>query len=128
MQLWPVALMALMAALPAAAENRGVVIDNGSYDNAPDVPGTDGAQVSEAMKAQGFRTVQGKDLTAEDIRKALSDLSRPDDDPGARVVLLNGRFVHNATETWFLGTDAKDTSLMQAGVQGVPMSSVFVLM
>lgn len=128
MQLWPVALMALMAALPAAAENRGVVIDNGSYDNAPDVPGTDGAQVSEAMKAQGFRTVQGKDLTAEDIRKALSDLSRPDDDPGARVVLLNGRFVHNATETWFLGTDAKDTSLMQAGVQGVPMSSVFELM
>lgn len=128
MRLWSVALIALMAALPAAAENRGVVIDNGSYRNAPDVPGADASQASDAMKGAGFRTVKGANLSAEDIRKALSDLSRPDDDPGVRIVLLNGRFVHNATETWFLGTDAKDTSLMQAGVQGVPLSSIFELM
>lgn len=122
------AMAALIMSTPAWAEDRGVVIDNADYRHWADVEGADASAASDALKEQGFRTVRGSNLNAADIRKALADLARSDENPGVRMVVLNGRFAHSATETWLLGTDARDTTLVDAGVEGMPLSSVMELM
>ncbi|WP_347265853.1 peptidoglycan-binding domain-containing protein [Paracoccus sp. (in: a-proteobacteria)] len=121
-------LAALLAAGPAAAENRGVVVSNQNYRNAPALEGADAAPASEAMKAAGFRTVAGADLASGDLRTALADLLRPDPSPGARVVLLNGRFLHGGSDSWFMGTDAAKPDLVGAGSQGVALSTLMDLL
>ncbi|GEK66575.1 peptidoglycan-binding protein [Paracoccus denitrificans] len=121
-------LAALVAAGPALAENRGVVVANARYQNAPELADADASAASEAMKAAGFRTVAGADLAVKDVRQALADLLRPDDSPGARVVLLNGRFLHGGSDSWYMGTDADKPDLVGAGSQGVPLSMVLDLM
>ncbi|WP_313351310.1 peptidoglycan-binding domain-containing protein [Paracoccus sp. (in: a-proteobacteria)] len=123
-----VLLAALVAAGPALAENRGVVIANARYQNAPELTEAEAGPASEAMKAAGFRTVAGADLAVRDVRQALADLLRPDDSPGARIVLLNGRFLHGGSDTWYMGTDADKPDLVGAGSQGVPLSMVLDLM
>ncbi|RDW12463.1 caspase family protein, partial [Paracoccus thiocyanatus] len=120
-------LAVLVAAGPAWAEDRGVVIANARYQNASELADADATAASEAMKAAGFRTVAGADLTAQDLRQALADLLRPDDRPGARIVLLNGRFLNGAGESWYMGTDADRPDLVGAGAQGVPLSLVLGL-
>ncbi|MFD2442260.1 caspase family protein [Paracoccus kondratievae] len=121
-------LAALVAAGPAWAENRGVVIANANYQNAPKLADADAKAASEAMKAAGFRTVTGADLVVKDVRQALSDLLRPDDSPGARVVLLNGHFLHGGSDSWYMGTDANKPDLIGAAAQGVPLSMVLDLL
>lgn len=121
-------LAALVAAGPAWAEDRGVAIANARYQNAPELADADAGPASEAMKAAGFRTVAGADLTSADLRKALADLLRPDESPGARLVLLNGRFLHGDSDSWYMGTDADQPDLVRAGSQGVPLSMVLDLM
>jgi len=121
-------LAALVAAGPALAENRGVVIANARYRHAPELADADAGAASDAMKAAGFRTVAGADLTVKDVRQALADLLRPDDDPGARIVLLNGHFLHGGSDSWYMGTDAEKPDLVGAGGQGVPLSMVLDLM
>ncbi|MCJ1902680.1 MULTISPECIES: peptidoglycan-binding domain-containing protein [Paracoccus] len=120
-------LAALLAAGPALAENRGVVIANARYQNAPELADADAGAASAAMKAAGFRTVAGADLVVQDVRQALADLLRPDDSPGARIVLLNGRFLHGGSDSWYMGTDADKPDLVGAGSQGVPLSMVLDL-
>lgn len=121
-------LAALLAASPALAENRGVVVSNQNYRNGGAVEGADGSAASDAMKAAGFRTVAGADLAIGDLRAALADLLRPDDTPGARIVLLNGRFLHGGTDSWYMGTDADKPDLVAAGSQGVPLSMILDLL
>lgn len=121
-------LAALIAAGPAWAEDRGVAIGNGEYANAPELAEADTAPALEAMKAVGFRTVTGKDLVIGDLRQALADLLRPDDAPGARIALLNGRFLHGGSDSWYMGTDADKPDLVGAASQGVPLSMVLDLL
>ncbi|MDF3855278.1 putative peptidoglycan binding protein [Paracoccus pantotrophus] len=121
-------LAALLVAGPALAENRGVVIANARYQNAPDLADADAGAAAAAMRAAGFRTVTGADLVVRDVRQAVADLLRPDDSPGARIVLLNGRFLHGGNDSWYMGTDADKPDLVGAGAQGVPLSMVLDLM
>lgn len=120
-------LALLLAASPALAENRGIVVSNQNYRNAPAVAGADGSAAALAMKAAGFRTVSGQDLMIGDLRKALADLLRPDDTPGARIVLLSGHFLHGGSDSWYMGTDADKPDLVGAASQGVPLSMVMEL-
>lgn len=117
-------LSALLAGAPAWAENRGVVIWNETYRHAPDLPATDAADVAQSMRAAGFRTVSGKDPGVADLHKAVADLLRPDDDPGVRLVLLNGHFLHGGAETWLLAADAEQPDRIGIGAAGVSVPSV----
>lgn len=74
-------LAALLVAGPATAENRGVVIANARYQNAPDLADADAGAAAAAMRAAGFRTVTGADLVVRDVRQAVADLLRPDGRP-----------------------------------------------
>ena len=117
-------LAAMLAAGPALAENRGVVIANGRYEHAPALSGADGAPASDALKAAGFRTVAGNNLIIGDVRQAIADLLRPDETPGARLVVLNGRFLKGERDSWFMGTDAERPGLLSAPTQGGSLGAI----
>ncbi|CAM3054641.1 Caspase domain-containing protein [Paracoccus aminovorans] len=123
-----VMLAVLAGTAPAWAENRAVIIGNANYESAPDLAGSDTAALAKALRAAGFTTQDGVDLTGEPLRRTLEALARADDRPGARIVALNGRFLHDAGETWFMGTDVGRPGPLSAGTQGVPLSLVMRLM
>lgn len=128
MRIAAVLLAALVGAAPAWAENRAVIIGNADYRSAPDLAGSDTMALAKALREAGFTTQQGLDLEARPLRRLLESLARADADPGARIVALNGRFLHDAEETWFMGTDADTPGPAAAGGQGVPLSLVMRLM
>lgn len=125
----PLFLMAaLIASNPAFAENRGIVVGNGDYANAPQLADADGTPASDAMREAGFRTVSGSDLKAEDLRKAVSDLLREDPDPGARIGVLNGHFLHNDNDTWLVAADADKPDAVSVGASGVSLRTIMDLL
>ena len=128
MRLPIIILSAMLASTPAWAENRGVVVWNESHAHAPDLADADAQAVADAMRAAGFRTVSGKDLAAGDLRAALADLLRPDDDPGVRLVLLNGHFLHAGAETWMIAADAEQPDRIGIGAAGVSLAAVMELL
>lgn len=115
-------------AVSANAENRAVVVANGDYRSLPDVPQVDAGKAIGQLKRAGYRVVEGRDLSAKDLRSALADLQRPDPAAGQRIVVLNGRFVHSRGETWFMGVDGADQGQIYASVTGLPVSVVVDLM
>ena len=118
---------ALIGALPAGAENRAVVIGNSDYRTAPDLAGADMRPVVEGLNAAGFRTGDGTDLDSAALRNHLGLLTGAAPQPGTRIVVLNGRFLHDSGETWFLGAEAEEPGQLSAGLQGVPLSLVLRL-
>lgn len=117
-----------IAALPAQAENRGIVVVNNAYAGADSAGAVDGAPLAAAMRDAGLRTVSGSDLRAEDLRKAVADLLRPDDQAGIRLVLLGGRFLHDGRDSWLMGVDAADVTPFTLGLGGVSVSAVMAQM
>lgn len=120
------ALAACFLALAGAAgaEDRAVVIANRDYDRLPDLAGVRPEAAIAALRRQGYRVTEGRDLTAGEIRAALRALLARDDDPGARVVVLMGRFARSEGESWFLGREAGRESPLTVGAAGVPLSAV----
>lgn len=121
MRLPLLALCATIAATPIWAENRGVVVVNDSYDHAENPKGGDADPVAQAMRDAGFRTVTGEDLGADDLRRAVADLLRADDQPGVRLVLLSGHFLHGERDAWFMGADAENPDPVTVSAQGVSL-------
>ena len=120
-------LLAICLAGTVSAENRGIVIGNGSYRHAEGLSGAGIAGTAGALRDAGFRTVNGIDLTAEKLRGAVSDLLRPDEDPGARLIVLNGRFLHDDGDAWLMGTDARAPDRVEVAVAGISLNMVMGL-
>lgn len=112
----------------AGAENRAVIIGNVDYRDAPDLAGSDTAALARAMREAGFNTAEGIDQNADEMRRSLDLLARPDPSPDARIVMLSGRFLNNGGETWFMGTEAQKAGPFGAATQGVPLGLVMQLM
>lgn len=121
-------LAALIGAAPAWAENRAVIVGNADYRSAPDLAGSDTVALGNTLRVAGFTTQQGVDLAADPLRRLIESLVRADPAPGARIVALNGRFLNDGTETWFMGADAEEPGRLGVGMQGVPLSLVMRLM
>lgn len=124
------ALAACFLALAGAAgaEDRAVVIANRDHDHLPDLADVRAEAAVSALRRQGYRVTEGRDLTAEAIRAALRGLLASDPDPGARIVVLMGRFARSEGESWFLGREAGRESPSTVGAAGVPLSAVAELM
>ena len=123
MRLPLLALCATIVATPIWAENRGVVVANERYDHADSPEGADVAPVAQAMRDAGFRTVSGTDLAGDDLRRAVADLLRADDQPGVRLVLLNGHFLHGDRDAWFMASDAENPDPVTVSAQGVSLGA-----
>lgn len=130
MRFVPILMAALICAvpvLPAHAERRAILIGNADYAEAPDLAGSDTPALAEALREASFHTAAGIDLGASDLRDLLGFLTHPEKILGARIIVLNGRFLNDGGETWFMGTDAHEPDRLSAGVQGVPLSLVMRL-
>ncbi|MTH78343.1 peptidoglycan-binding protein [Paracoccus aestuariivivens] len=121
-------LAMLGAAAPAWAENRAVVIGNADYLHAPDLAGSDTLSLAGVIRKTGFVTAEGVDLPSNEMRGVLDLMARVDDMPGARIVMLSGRFLNDGAETWFMGTEARKPGPLGAARQGVPLGLVMQLM
>lgn len=121
-------VVALLVGLPAAAEDRAVAVVERDYDKFGLAAAPDAEALFAALRASGMRVASGSDLGARDVRVALDDLSRLDPQPGARIVVLTGRFVNSASDTWLLASDAAVPTLATADLHGVALSAVIDLM
>lgn len=128
MRYLPPLLVALAATAPAFAEDRAVVISNSDYRNAPELADADVSPAAEALEEAGFATAAGTDLGIDDIRETLATLLKPDDDPGARIVLLNGHFLNDGRDSWYMGTDANEPDLIGVPSQGASVATILSLM
>ncbi|WP_199262466.1 caspase family protein, partial [Paracoccus binzhouensis] len=128
MRIAAVCLAVLAGAESAWAEDRAVIIGNADYQSAPDLAGSDTAALAGALREAGFITQDGVDQPAGALRRTVEALARAEDRPGARIVVLNGRFLHDAGETWFMGTDAGEPGALAVGRQGVALSLLIRLM
>lgn len=113
-----------LTAMPVWAENRGVVVTNSAYSHAEAVENADAGPVADAMRAAGLRTVSGSDLKTPDLRKAVSDLLRPDDQPGLRLVLLTGHFLHDSQDNWLMAVDAENPDAFTLALGGVSINAI----
>lgn len=125
MRLAIVLLAGLAGAAPALAEDRALVIGNADYRNVPDLAGSDTAALARGLREAGFVTLDGIDIAAAPLWRMAESLARADDAPGARIVVLNGRFLNDGRETWFMGSDVESPA---SGGQGLPLSLVMRLM
>jgi peptidoglycan hydrolase-like protein with peptidoglycan-binding domain len=107
-------LIAVLLAAPVAAERRALVIVNG--DTAADA-----AALTDAFAARGFDIGGGTDLTAAEMRAALSDLYAGGAPAERLVVVLIGRFVAADRGGWFLGDDAGPDEIDLATVGGAAL-------
>ncbi len=107
-------ILALLVATPVAADRRALVIVNG--DTTADAGG-----LIEALAARGFDTGGGTDLTALEMRAALSDLHADGGAAERLVVVLIGRFVTAARGGWFLGDETGPDDIDIATVGGVAL-------
>lgn len=119
---------ATLAGLPAAAEDRAVAVVERSYDKFGPAAAPDADALFGALRQAGMRVASGTDLGAHDLRVALDDLSRPDPQPGGRIVVLTGKFINSDSDTWLLARDAAIPSLATADLHGMPLSRVVDLM
>jgi len=127
--IWGVAAAVLaLAAGPAAAENRAVVVVQDSYANYGRAEAPDANALLAKLRGAGLRVANGFNLNNRDLRSALGDLARPDPEPGARIVVMSGQFVSSESDSWLLAADAGSTDLATADLSGVPAAVAIDLM
>lgn len=108
--------------LPAAAENRAVVVTAG------DTPGFQPEAVAQRFRQAGFATTVAASLGAAQLPRPFEALAAPDPASGARVVVMAGTFVSGGGEVWLLGADAQRPGLLGADRAGIGVSRVLSLM
>ncbi|MDO9525419.1 MAG: peptidoglycan-binding protein [Gemmobacter sp.] len=108
-----------------SAENRALVIGNANYRSLTPASGAEDAnRAVETLRSAGFRVDQGRDLTADQMRAALSRILQEDGGTDRLVVLLSGHFARSAQGAWFLGVEASDLDLGTVGGRGVDLDTV----
>ncbi|MFD1880566.1 peptidoglycan-binding protein [Paracoccus pacificus] len=116
-------MLTCAGAMAAHAESRAIVIGNSNYDNAPDVPGAEGmAPARKALNDAGFRVIGGDNVRTNGLREDIEAFIAPDNNAGPRIILLAGRFVRSANDSWFISQGADRPSLSNADTQGVSLS------
>ena len=103
-------LMGTVAAVPAAAEDRALLIVNEEYGRISDLDfDSDVDDMREAIEAAGFDVTEASDADLGDMLDALEDFAgdvRDEDD--ARLVVLLGRYVRVGSSFWLLGSEVND--------------------
>lgn len=119
------AVVAVVFAGQAGAEDRALVIGNQNYANAADVTDADAAALAaRSLTTGGFTVIEASDATVADLRAKLSQALLEGVGEGRLVILLSGHFAQSDSQTWYLGTDASAPDLVTAAAQGVSVATV----
>ena len=114
-----------------AAADLALVIGVGDQ-RAAAIPDTDGAADlatrRDAYRDAGFSLIRVSNPGASGIDQALAEIRRRAADADRMLVVLAGRFVHAAGETWLLPSDITDLDPSTAAESGLPLSVVLAWM
>ena len=121
--------VAVLLSLPAVswADNLALVLTNSSYDDYRDAGGVaDRRRVVEAFEDAGFRVIGAQDLSASDQHAAAIDLQESvrRGEVDRLAIVLSGHFAGASTDSWLLGSDARDVSAITAGAAGLSVSAI----
>lgn len=124
-------IAALCTIVPAhvLADPVALLIGNNDYDNLPNANRAERiGPAGRALDAQGFDLLRLTNASSNRVRQALSQFEAAAADGDGAVVFLSGRFVHSATETYFLTEDARTATLEAARIEGIPMSTILAIL
>lgn len=108
------AVLALTLAATAEAETVALVIGNEDYRNFRDVGNADRVpDIADALSGAGVEVITGRNASGDELARGLARFEQSALDSDTLIVVLAGRFVHSATETYFLPVDATVTSLSE---------------
>ncbi len=109
----------------ARADDRAVILGNEKYRYLGNIGAADKvSDTQRALEAAGFSVVNGRDMSAEQQRQAVATLMRDRASPDRSVIVLAGQFVSSASNSWLLGSDARNPDLANVDTQGLSMSTV----
>ncbi len=110
---------------PLLAEDQALILANSDYRAAADVAAAARLMGAERpLRAAGFSVISGANLPVEGLREALSELLDRRDGADRLVILLAGHFARSGSDTWYLGTEARDVDLASIGAEGLALSTV----
>lgn len=123
------AALVIFAPMLAKAEPAALLVGNNDYNALPNAPRADRiGDAGRVLRNEGFafqRLTNGGDGA---MRAALSQFEVRAAQGDGAIVFLSGRFVHSATETYFLNTGARTATLEAARTEGVPMSTILAML
>lgn len=118
-------LAALGWAGAAAAQTAALLIGTEDYARVSDVRrGDEVADAARALDQAGLRVVARRDADLGDMQQALAEFGQMADGSDRLLVALGGRFLHTATETYYLPSDADTGPLATLAANALPLSTV----
>ncbi len=120
-----VPLFALGLATSASAQTAALLIGTEDYDRVGDVRrGDEIADAADALNRAGVRVVSRGDTDLEGMQQALSEFGQMANGSDRLLIALGGRFLHTATETYYLPSDADTGPLATLAATTLPLSTV----
>lgn len=123
------AVLALVLPGLAFAQPAALIIGNERYEDFRSVPGADDfGDLRDALPDAGFSSTAVTNADESAMRRALTRFSAEAEAGEGALVLLSGRFVHTATETYFLARDSEANSLSVLYRDALPLSVVTAIL
>ncbi|KNG94520.1 peptidoglycan-binding domain-containing protein [Pseudaestuariivita atlantica] len=106
-------------------ENLALIIGNFDYEVMEDVSGTQEAdRIGGALRNAGFQVIRGLDLTNDrQVGMARIFAERLRDADRVMVVVM-GHVVSSDDDSFLLGVDARETDVLNAGLNGLSLTAV----
>ncbi len=113
----------LLSVSPAVSADIALVLGNRSYQNLPPMSrNVDLARTTAKLRDIGYIVMSGRNVSAGQTSQILEEFIAGLGSAEHAVILLNGRFAHTATDTWFLPVDATAASLSSVTRTGVSLN------
>ncbi|MEM9970907.1 MAG: peptidoglycan-binding domain-containing protein [Pseudomonadota bacterium] len=119
--LWLAMLFATAVPLVALAQTAALIVGIEDYDRVADVRRGDEANALREMLPDA---IGAGDASAEELFEALEDYETGLSNASRQLIVLSGRFVSSATETYFLPRDAAAEPLSGISRNAVGLSTV----
>ncbi len=122
-----VCAVSLALSLPASAAGLALIIANEDYETLRDARGAGQVLAAETrLRAAGFDVETTSDLSAAEIRGALSRLSRNlrQQQRERVVIVFAGHMLHGEQGVWLMGTEAESPDLATMDNDGVRLETV----
>ena len=114
---------------PVFAQSVGLLIGNEDYRQMRDVNRGDRiGRAKNDLDRAGIQTTLRTNATLDDTIWALSDFAQRSDQSDMVVIALSGRFVHSATDTYFLPVDQQPGALGTVAQRTLPLSTALAFL
>lgn len=124
------AALAIVAAMPAAAEKIALAFGNVSYDRIGNAPNALRTFEAARLLGRGGEITVTAEANADyaTIRQSLAPFIQMSKESDGQVIILSGKFANNGVETFFLPTSMPDPNFINLYEQAVPLSLFLALL